>query len=235
MAGIIHALVLLVIVVVAAPLAQFIPLAVLAAILLMVAYNIGDWGEIPKLLQITKADISVWAVTFGLTVFADLTVAMQFGMVLAALLFIREVSATTTVVEVTREYVEEGRLHILQDRQIPDYVSVVRIHGPFLFGTTSKLEMITDHLESLAPVVILRLRNMTALDSTGLQTLEELADRLQASGRRLILCGARHQPAKLLRKTRFERHIGQDNICLNIQAALERAERVVRLHPAQGA
>lgn len=225
-AGIVHAAMLLAIVVFAAPLAKFIPLAVLAAILLVVAYNMGEWNEIPKLLKLAKADISVWAVTFGLTVFADLTLAVQLGVVLAALLFIREVSMTTTVSKVTREYVEEGRLHILQDKHIPDYVTVVRIHGPFLFGTTEKMSVILDHLETLTPVVILRLRNMTALDATGLLALEELADKLHASGRTLILCGARLQPANLMCQAEFEKHIGQDNICPNIQTALEYAATV---------
>lgn len=229
-AGMIHALVLLCIVVFAAPLAQYIPLAVLAAILLVVAYNMGEWTEIPKLLKLTYAEISVWGVTFGLTVFADLTVAVQFGMVLAALLFIREVSLTTTVTRVTREYLEDGKLHILQDKHIPDYVTIVRIHGPFLFGTTEKIDVISDHLESLTPIVVLRLRNMTAIDATGLLALEEVADKLKASGRSLVLCGARHQPAKLMRQSEFERHIGHDNICPNIQAALDRATKIHAAH-----
>lgn len=227
-AGIVHALLLLAVLVFAAPVAQFIPLPVLAAILLVVAYNMGEWKEIPKLLKLSKADVSVWAVTFGLTVFADLTLAVQFGMVLAALLFIREVSMTTTVTRVTREYVEEGRSHILQDKHIPDYVTVVRVHGPFLFGTTEKMSVIMDHLEMLPPVVILRLRNMTALDATGLLALEELADKLHASGRSLILCGARHKPAELMRQSEFERHLGRENICPDIQTALERADTVYR-------
>ena len=135
----VHALTLLVVLLVAAPLARFIPLAVLAAILLVVSYNMGEWGEIPELLKLTKTDISVWLVTFALTVFADLTLAVEVGMILAMLLFIRKVSPTTTVSLVTPDYVEAGRVHILQDKTIPDYVSVFRIHGPFLFGATDKI------------------------------------------------------------------------------------------------
>ena len=101
----------------------------------------GEWHEIPELLKLTPTDISVWLVTFALTVFADLTVAVEVGMILAALLFIRNVSKTTTVSHVTEEYVEEGRVHILQDKDIPDYVDVFRIHGPFLFGATDKLRV----------------------------------------------------------------------------------------------
>jgi len=225
-AGIIHALTLLAILMVAAPLAKFIPLAALAGILMVVSYNIGEWGEIPQLLKLTKADISVWLITFLLTVFADLTIAVEVGMVLAALLFIRKVTATTTVTEVTDEYIEIGRVHILQDKNIPDYVSVFRIHGPFLFGATDKISEITNRLHQLPPIIILRLRNMTAIDATGLVALEDLADKLHATGRTVILCGAMEQPARLMHQAEFEQHVGRENICKNIQRALARAAEV---------
>jgi sulfate permease, SulP family len=225
-AGMIHALTLLAVLLFAAPLAQYIPLAVLAAILMVVSYNMGEWSEIPKLLKMTWADISVWLVTFALTVFADLSLAVEVGMLLAAWLYIHKVTRTTTVTKVTREYVEEGRLHILQDKPIPEYVTVFRIHGPFLFGAAEKLRQIVDELDQLAPIVILRLRNMTAIDATGLLTLEELADKLHASGRELIVCGARPQPAALLHQAQFESHIGEHNVCPNIYAALERAKTI---------
>jgi SulP family sulfate permease len=222
-AGMIHALTLLAVLLFAAPLAQYIPLAVLAAILLVVAYNMGEWKEIPKLLKMPRADICVWLVTFGLTVFADLTLAVEFGMVLAALLFIHNVATTTTVSEVTKEYVDDGRLHILQDKYIPDYVSVIRIHGPFLFGTTESLSSVTERIDDLQPVVIVRLRNMTAIDASGLLALEEFADKLRTTGRVMLLCGARPQPAKLMKQAEFERHIGKNNICPDIDTALNRA------------
>jgi len=225
-AGMVHALTLLAVLLVAAPLARFIPLSVLAAILLVVSYNVGDWGEIRELLKLTKMDISVWIVTFALTVFADLTLAVETGMILAMLLFIRKVSQTTTVSLVTPEYVEAGRVHILQDKKIPDYVSVFRIHGPLLFGVTDKVARITDHVDSLAPIVIVRLRNMTAIDATGLRALEDLADRLHGSGRELILCGAPKQPAALMQQAEFHHHVGVNNICPNIKAALERANAI---------
>ena len=225
-AGMIHALTLLAVLLFAAPLARHIPLAVLSAILLVVAYNMGEWREIPKLLKMSWATIAVWFVTFALTVFADLTVAVQVGIVLAALLYIRKVARTTTIEKVTKDYVEDGRLHVLQDKHIPEYVTVVRIHGPFLFGTTEKLSAVTDHVEELTPVVILRLRNMTAIDATGLLALEDLADKLHAAGRHLILCGARPQPAKFMRQAEFEQHVGRENVCPHIAAALERAKVV---------
>lgn len=235
-AGMIHAVTLLAIVVFAAPLATFIPLSVLAAILLVVAYNMGEWREIPELLKLSRLEVGTWAVTFALTVFADLTVAVEVGMILAALVFIRKVTMTTTVSEVTEEYLEDGRAHILQDKKIPAYVTIVRIHGPFLFGSTDKIEEIVSRLAELPPIIILRLRNMTAIDSTGLQALEKVADHVHASGRALILEGAREQPAQLMRQAEFEQHVGAENICPNIAEALERAQalfpEVVKKHPA---
>jgi sulfate permease, SulP family len=225
-AGIVHALTLLSVLLFAAPLARYIPLAVLAAILMVVAYRMGEWREIPKIIKLTPAEISVWLISFLLTVFADLTLAVEVGLILAALLFIRRVARTTTVSKVTKGYVEAGRLHILQDKVIPDYVSIIRIHGPFLFGAVERMGEVMDRIDELGPVVILRLRNMTAIDATGLLTLEDFADRLHKNGRALILCGARTQPTKLMRMARFENHIGKDNICDNIQAALDRATKV---------
>src|SRR5579863_4650743 len=158
-AGMIHALTLLAILLVAAPLARFIPLASLAAVLFVVAYNMGEWREIGTIVRLAKADIAVWAATFALTVLADLTVAVEVGMVLAALLYIYRISQTTTVAPVTEEYIRDGRPHVLQDKQLPLDVTILRIHGPFLFGTTEKLAEATADLNVFPAVVIVRLRN----------------------------------------------------------------------------
>jgi len=222
--GMIHALTLLAIVLFAAPLARFIPLSVLAAILLVVSYNMGEWREIPELLKLSPLEIGTWLITFALTVFADLTVAVEAGMILAALVYIRKVTATTTVSQVTDEYLREGQVHILQHKEIPSYVTIFRIHGPFLFGATDKIEDVIRKIPELPPIVVLRLRNMTAIDATGLQALEELADAVHASGRGLILCGAREQPARLMHQAEFAEHVGADNISPSIAAALERAK-----------
>jgi SulP family sulfate permease len=229
--GMVHALTLLVILVAAAPLASYIPLAVLGAILLVVSYNMGEWHEIPHLLKLTRTDISVWFVTFALTVFADLTLAVEVGMILAALLFIRKVAVTTTVSEVTADYVEAGRVHILQDKQIPPYVAIFRIHGPFLFGVTDKLAEATRHLDELPPIIVVRLRNMTAIDATGVRALEDLAQRLRESGRTLVVCGAQPQPAAVMEASEFHQHVGAANICSSIETALVRAQQI---HEAQG-
>lgn len=229
--GMIHAVVLLIVLLAAAPLAKHIPLAVLASILFMVAYNMGEWSEIPEILKHSKADIAVWLITFLLTVFADLTVAVQAGMILAALLYIRRVTATTTVAEVTQEYIDEGFAHSLQTNPIPTGVKVFRIHGPFLFGATEKLSVIDEQFDSLPTVVMLRLRNMTAIDATGLHALEGLADRLRASGRHLVLCGPRSQPANLMAQSEFQHRIGAENLQPSLTAGLARARELLDQAP----
>jgi SulP family sulfate permease len=229
-AGIVHALTLLGILVVAAPLASYIPLATLAGVLFVVAYNMGEWREIGGIFELDLAAISVWLVTFGLTVFADLTVAVAVGMSLAALLYIRRIAGTTTVVPVTDEYIRDGLPHVLQGRIVPPYVTLLRIHGPFLFGTTEKLVEASANLDGFAPVVILRLRNMTAIDATGIHAIERFAKRLHDSGRTLLLCGAMEQPSKLLQGARFLDRVGRENIMPNIQAALDRAREVHTAH-----
>src|SRR5256886_2469261 len=234
-AGMIHVLTLLCVLLFAAPLASYIPMAALAGILMIVAYNMGEWREIPQLLRLTKTDISILLVTFALTVFADLTVAVDAGMILAALLFMSRVAATTTVSQVTDDYIEDGRVHILQDKDIPYYATIFRIHGPFLFGATDKISAVTENIHKLPPVVILRLRNMTALDATGLFALEEVARHLHATKRTLILCGAREQPARLIHQAEFEDVVGAENICDNVQEALRRAEEVFERLEAKSA
>jgi len=231
--GMIHALTLLVILLVAAPLASYIPLTTLAAVLFVVAYRMGEWHEIGGILQLGFTSVSVWLVTFALTVFADLTVAVGVGMALAALVYIWKVAETTTVSPVTDDYIRDGLPHTLQGRIVPPYVTLLRIHGPFLFGTTEKLVDATANLEAFAPVVILRLRNMTAIDATGIHAIETFAKRLHESGRSLLLCGAMEQPSKLLLQPRFIERVNQANIMPNIQAALDRAKEVYEAHSQQ--
>jgi SulP family sulfate permease len=222
----VHAVTLLVIVVLLAPLAIHVPLATLAAVLFVVAYNMGEWREIGGIWRLDWTDKSVWVITFALTVMADLTIAVETGIALAALLYIYRVTETTSVSTVTREYIEAGRPHVLQGKDLPDYVTILRIHGPFLFGMTDKLLDATADLDTFAPIVILRLRNMNAIDATGLHALERFSDRLKRSGRTLVLCGARDQPAAFLEQAEFVEHVGRENIVAHVQAALERAHEI---------
>jgi sulfate permease, SulP family len=225
-AGMVHALTLLAILLVAAPLARFVPLATLAAVLFVVAYNMGEWAEIGTILRLSKTDIAVWITTFALTVLADLTVAVGVGMALAALLYIYRIAETTTVAPVTPEYLRDGQAHVLQDKDIPSNVTILRIHGPFLFGTTEKLAEATKDLKQFSKIVILRLRNMTALDATGIHALEQFSDRLHKAGKTLLLCGARDQPSRLIARSDLLEHIGPENVLPHVQAALARAREL---------
>lgn len=226
-AGMTHALTLLLVLLVAAPLARHIPLAILAGILMIVSYDMGEWREIPEVIRLGPAEAAVWCITFALTVLADLTVAVEAGMILAALLYIRRVTTTTTVARVTPEYIQQGQAHSLQLQDIPDNVAVFRIHGPFLFGATDKLREVEHDLAQLPAVVILRLRNMTAIDGTGLHAIEHFADLLHRTGRTLILCGMRDQPARMMQRAEFHEHIGGENLTSSVEAALTRAREVL--------
>ena len=226
LSGMIHAITLLAILLFAAPLASYIPLATLAGVLFVVAYNMGEWHEIGAIFELDAAAIAVWLVTFALTVFADLTVAVGVGLALAALLYIRRVADTTTVSPVTEDYIRDGMPHVLQGRIIPEYVTLLRIHGPFLFGTTEKLVEATVNIDEFSPIVILRLRNMTAIDATGTHAIERFALQLRRAGKTLLLCGAMEQPSKLLSSARFLDRVGRENIMPNIQSALDRAKEI---------
>jgi SulP family sulfate permease len=225
-AGIVHALTLLAVVLFAAPLAGYIPMPVLAAILFAVAWNMGEWTELPMVFRMSRTDILVWVVTFALTVFADLTQAVEVGMALAALLFIRTVATTTTVAEITEQFTQQGRPDALYDKQIPAYVAVFKINGPFLFGATDKLKGILDRMDRLPPIVILRLRYMTATDATGLQAITDLGEAVRASGRAFLVAGAQAQPAALMTRARIDRALGAENVCATFDLALERARLV---------
>ena len=211
---------------VAAPLARFVPLATLAAVLFVVAYNMGEWREIGTILRLSRTDIAVWLATFALTVFADLTVAVGVGMALAALLYIYRIAETTTVAPVTREYLRDGQAHILQDKEIPANVTILRIHGPFLFGTTEKLAEATRHLGQFR-----RRRDPAPAQHDGARrhrhSCAGASERAPAQGgQTLLLCGARDQPSQLLSRSDFLKSIGEENVLPHIQDALARARAI---------
>lgn len=226
-AGMVHALTLLAILLFAAPVAGRIPLCVLAGTLMVVCYNMGEWSAIGEVLKMSKADITVWLITFALTVFADLTVAVEAGMMFAALLYIQKVTATTTVTKVDEAYVKRGFDHSLQMNPIPEGAAAYRIHGPFLFGSTDKLRVVEDDIESLPRVVILRLRNMNAIDATGLHAMESLAEKLKTTGRTLVVCAPREQPNRLMLQAGFPSKIGEENFAPSLKAAVERAKAIL--------
>jgi len=221
--GMIHALTLLAIILFAAPLARYIPLATLAAVLFVVAYNMGEWREIPMILRLNRKEISVWLITFVLTVVADLTIAVEVGMMLAALLYIYQVSRTTVVAPLTREAIQHAKDHIVQDLNIPHYISIFHIQGPLLFGAAEKLSQLSYQIDDLQPIVILRMRYMTAIDATGLYAIEQFYEKLHESGRTLLLCGTRGQPKRFIYTSKLPSLIGALNILPNIRSALHRS------------
>ena len=165
----------------------------------------------------------MWAATFALTVFADLTVAVEVGMLLAALLFIHRVATTTTVASVTDDMLGDGEPRVLTDRYIPAYCSVIRIRGPFLFGATDKLDRTTADVSQFGSVVVLKMTYMFAIDGTGIHAIESLAKRVKESGRSLVLCGAPTQPAQMIERSKLLKLVGRRNIAPHLDAALERA------------
>ena len=163
--------------------------------------------------------------TFALTVLADLTVAVEIEMLFAALLYIYRVSQTTTVAPVTEEYIEDVSAR-LAGQAAASIRPGAAYPWPILFGATEKLSEATVDVDSLPAVVILRLRNMSAIDATGLHELERLAERLRATGRTLLLCGARSQPDQLLRQSDFLQFLGEENMLPHVEAALSRAREI---------
>jgi SulP family sulfate permease len=225
-AGILTSVVLLSVVLFASTAAEQIPLCILAAIMALVGYNMGEWHSIPLILKLTKADIAVWALTFILSTLGYVEAAMKFGFLLAAALYVQKVSATTTIGDESELLLDENETSD-QVRDCPEGARIFSIRGPFLFGTTDRLSNVLDHLSELPPVIILRLKSMTAIDATGVQAFETLAKQLQEQGKHLIVCALREQPAKLLKQANFDHLVGLENHCLTTRDAVTRAREIL--------
>lgn len=226
-AGIVHAATLLVIVLVAAPLARFIPLASLSAVLFMVAYRMGEWDNFLELARGPKSDFGVLLVTFALTVIFDLTIAVGVGLTMAGALFVRRMEEITQIKLVTAESEMDMGGHSIREKQVPAGVLVYRIEGPFFFGAAEKLEAALGRYTAVPRVVIFRMRNVPAIDATGLHALEVMLDKFHRKRTQLVLSGVQPQPMKVLYNAGFVDKIGLDNVCGNIDVALERARQIV--------
>lgn len=231
-AGITHGITLLVIILVAAPLAKFIPLAALSAVLINVAVNMGEWHNFSRLLKWPRSDVAVFLTTFSLTIAIDLTVAVETGMVLAAMLFIKRVSDTTQITAVDQTTETEGAHHSLIGKDIPEGVMVYRIFGSFFFGAADKLESALKRLKQEPDVLILRMRKVLAMDATGLNALEDLYERLRRHGKHLVLSSPHAQPLLMMDKAGFLDRLGRENICANIDLALARSREILNLPAA---
>lgn len=231
LAGIVHAATLLAIVLVAAKWAVFIPMAAMSAVLVVVALRMGEWHEMRRLRRMPRSDAAVLLTTFSLTVVFDLVVAVEVGMVLAAVLFIKRVSETTEVGRVTAEDMLERPEHIAQGKDIPPDVLVYRIFGPFLFGAAEKMEDALARVDEWPRVLILRLHLVTAMDATGMNALESVVERMKNRGSTVILSGIHQQPLQMLRKAGFIEVIGRENFCATFDDALARATSIPRVSP----
>jgi SulP family sulfate permease len=224
-AGMVHALTLLVIVLLAAPLAKFIPLTVLGAVLIVVSLNMGEWDEFLLLPRQTKSDAVVFLVTFTLTVVFDLSVAVEVGMVLAAFLFVKRV-ADTTQVSAHDEDDAAGQGHERVEN-LPRGVLVYRVFGALMFGAADKLDSVMRRANADTRVVILHLAALTALDGTALNALDTLQEKLHRHGRHLVLSGAHTQPYALMEKMGFLERVGRDNVVADLDAAVAQAGRLL--------
>ncbi len=231
-AGIIHSLTLLAIMLLAAPLAKFIPLASLSAVLMIVAYRMGEWDNFLELARGPKSDLGVLLVTFGLTVTFDLTIAVGVGMTMAAVLFIKRMEEITQIRLVTADSEMDAGWDSIRDKQVPEGVLVYRIEGPFFFGAAEKLEAALARYAEVPRVVIFRMRSVPTVDATGLHALEVMLDKFHRKHTQLVLSGVQPHPMKVLYNSGFVDKIGLDNICANIDVALVRARALCAQQPS---
>ena len=231
-AGIVHAMTLLVIMLAAAPWAGLIPLPCLAAILIVVAYHMSEWHSFAALLNSPRSDVVVLLTTFGLTVLVDLTVAIQVGMVLAAFLFMWRMAEVTSVGAVTREFVdadEPDDPNAIAKREVPKAVEVFEVNGPFFFGAASKFKEAMRTVAKTPKVRIIRLRNVLAIDATGLQALKEQYHSAAKEGTTLVLSDVHAQPLIALERSQLLELFGEERVFGNIDDALNYARQSLGL------
>jgi SulP family sulfate permease len=225
--GIVHSLTLLGIIMLFARWAAYVPMAAMSAVLVFVALRMGEWHEMKRLRLMPLSDAVVLVTTFALTVVFDLVVAVEVGMVLAAILFIKRVSETTEVSQVFESDVLESPEQLVTGKEIPKGVLVYRIFGPFLFGAAEKMQDAIERVEVLPKVLILRLHLVSAMDATALNALESVIERFQKHGSTVILSGLHRQPLDMLRKAGFVEVIGRPNLVAHFDDALKRAREIL--------
>ena len=226
-AGIVHAITLLLVVLVAAPLAKYMPLAALSAVLLVVAYRMGEWPNFKELARGPRSDYVVLITTFVTTVAFDLTVAVGLGLVLAVVLFVRQMEEITHIRMITEESDVGLGGDSIRAKSVPAGVLVYRIEGPFFFGVAEKLEAALEGSMSIPRVVIFRMRNVPAIDGTGLRALEIMFHKFTRRGTHLIFSGLQPQPMKVLFNSGFIDKVDLKNICPDIDASIDRSWEIV--------
>ena len=231
-AGIVHAVVLLLILLFLMPLAQYIPMACLAGVLVVVSYNMSGWRTFKALLKNPKSDVTVLLITFFLTVIFDLTVAIETGLVIACVLFMRRVMETTEI-SVIKDEIDPNKetdIHMHEEEHliIPKGVEVYEINGPYFFGIATKFEEVMAQLGDRPQVRVVRMRKVPFIDSTGIHNLENLCRMSQREKITVVLSGVNEKVHNTLEKAGFYDLLGQENICPNIHVALERAKSLIK-------
>lgn len=229
-AGIIHAFVLLIILLFLMPLAQYIPMACLAGVLVIVSYNMSEWRTFKSMLNNPKSDVAVLLVTFFLTVIFDLTIAIQVGIVIACLFFMKRVAETTDISVITGENgdVDETQHDGDPALVVAEGIEVYEINGPYFFGIANKFEEQISHFNQRTYVRIIRMRKVPFIDSTGINNLTNLCKNSINKGTRIVLSGVRPNVHNDLERMGFNNLIGKENICSNINKALYRAEEIMQ-------
>ena len=229
-AGIVHAIVLLLILLLLMPLAQYIPMGCLAGVLVVVSYNMSGWRTFKALLRNPKSDVTVLLITFFLTVIFDLTVAIEMGLVIACVLFMRRVMETTEISVIKDEIDPSKESDIATSEEhliIPQGVEVYEINGPYFFGIATKFEEMMAQMGDRPKVRVIRMRKVPFIDSTGIHNLENLCRMSQKEKITIVLSGVNEKVHKVLEKSGFYELLGEENICPNINVALERAKKLL--------
>ena len=231
MAGIFHAIVLLIIFLALMPLAAYIPMACLAGVLVIVSYGMSGWSTFVQMMRNPKSDITVLLITFFLTVIFDLTVAIEVGLLIACLLFMRRMAETTQIKVIAGEIDpnEETDAEVHEEHLvIPKGVEVYEINGPYFFGIASKFDDIMVNLEKRPKVRIIRMRRVPFIDSTGMHNLQNLCQMSHREGIHIVLSGVQPKVYSVLENNGFCEMLGKDHICPNINVALKKAEEIVK-------
>ncbi|HET7693562.1 MAG TPA: sulfate permease [Gemmatimonadota bacterium] len=226
-AGMVHALTVLGILFALAPLAGLIPMAALAGVLFMVAYHMSEWRMFVKLFRSPKSDILVMLTTFLLTVLVDLVVALQTGIVLAAFLFMRRMAELSEAAYVKDMMAEGEGLDPKMAEPLPHGVEVFQVHGTLFFGAASKFKDAMRRVEKPPRILILRLREVLAIDATGLRALEDVLDKAKADGTQVLLTGVQTQPRSVLARAGILTRLGEENVVPDFRSAVERAKAIL--------
>jgi SulP family sulfate permease len=232
-AGLIHAAVLLLIMLFFGKWATLIPMPALAAILVVVAYNMSEWRSFRKILRAPRSDIAVMLVTFFLTVVVDLTVAIQVGVILSAMFFIRRMAEVSQVTAMTKDLqdVEEGEGAEAGAQKVPDGVEVFEVYGSLFFGAVDQFTETIRELRKKPKVFILETKNLLAIDATGLRAIEDLLHSFRAQGTTMVISGIHKQPLFALVQAGLMDRIGEDNVCGSLEEALARARELTAVKP----